>query len=142
MNPNIIYAVVASIAFGVWTVFHQLAADKINNLFGAIIVSITAVIAGLIFLLPRIKTTTLYSNPQGILFAILAGLCALAIDYFALKAYNSGLAVSISGPVIIGGGIAVATLIGFFIGDSITLIKVLGLLMIIIGSGILASITG
>ena len=142
MNPGIIFALVAAIALGVWTVFHQLAADKINYLFGAIIVSLTAVVAGLIFLLPKIKTTTLYSNPKGILFAMLAGLCALAIDYFALKAYGSGLAISVAGPIIIGGSIAIAALIGFFMGESITLMKVLGLLLVIAGSGILASITG
>jgi transporter family protein len=142
MNPGIIFAVVAAIAFGIWIVFHQQAADKINYLFGAIIVSLTAVVLGLVFLLPKIKNTTLYSNPKGILFAALAGVCALAIDYFALKAYGSGLAVSVAGPIIIGGSIAIAAIIGFFLGESITLMKVLGLLLVIVGSGILAAISG
>ena len=142
MQPGIIFAIVAAIAFGIWTVFHQQAADKINYLVGAIIVSLTAVVLGLIFLLPKIKTTTLYSNPKGILFAVLAGVCALAIDYFALKAYGSGLAVSVAGPIIIGGSIAIAAIIGFFLGESLTLMKVLGLLLVIIGSGILAALNG
>ena len=141
MNPGIIFAIIAAIAFGAWTVLHQQAADKINYLFGAIIVSLTAVIVGLIFLLPKIKTTTLFSSPKGILFVVMAGICAFAIDYFALKAYGSGLAISIAGPVIIGGSMAIAVLIGFFLGESITLMKVLGLLFVIIGSGILAAIS-
>ena len=139
MNQGIIFAIIAAIAFGVWTVFHQQAADKINCLFGAIIVSLTAVVLGLAFLLPKIETTTLFSNPKGILFAALAGVCALAIDYFALQAYASGLAISTAGPIIISGSIAIAVLIGFFLGESITLVKVLGLLFVIIGSGILAA---
>jgi transporter family protein len=134
MQPGIIFAIIAAIAFGIWTVFHQQAADKINYLFGAILVSLTAVILGLIFLLPKIKTVKLYSNPKGILFAVLAGVCALAIDYFALKAYGSGLAVSVSGPIIIGGSIAIAAIIGFFLGESITFMKILGLLLVIGGS--------
>ena len=142
MNPGIIFAIITAIAFGIWTVFHQQAADKINYLVGAIIVSLTAVILGLIFLLPKIKTTALYSNPKGILFAVLAGVCALAIDYFALKAYGSGLSVSVAGPIIIGGSIAIAAIIGFFLGESVTLMKVLGLLLVIVGSGILAAISG
>ena len=141
MNQGIIFAVIAAIAFGLWTVFHQQAADKINYLVGAIIVSLTAVIVGLIFLLPNIKTINFFSNPKGILFVVLAGICALAIDYFALKAYGSGLAISIAGPIIIGGSIAVAVSIGFFLGESITLMKVIGLLFIIIGSGILATVS-
>jgi len=142
MNPGIIFAIIAAIAFGIWTVFHQQAADKINYLVGAIIVSLTAVILGLAFLLPKIKTVTFYTNPKGILFAVLAGVCALAIDYFALKAYGSGLAISVAGPIIIGGSIAIAATIGFFLGESITLMKVLGLLLVIVGSGILAALSG
>ena len=134
MHPGIIFAIIAAIAFGIWTVFHQQAADKINYLFGAILVSLTAVVLGLIFLLPKIKTVKLYSNPKGILFAVLAGICALAIDYFALKAYGSGLSVSISGPIIIGGSVAIAAVIGFFLGESITFMKILGLLLVISGS--------
>jgi uncharacterized membrane protein len=91
-------------------------------------------------LITKIRTTILFSDPKGILFAILAGICALAIDYFALKSYGTGLAISVAGPVIISGSIAVAVLIGFFIGESVTFQKIIGLLLIIIGSGILASI--
>ncbi|HLD06107.1 MAG TPA: EamA family transporter [Candidatus Nanoarchaeia archaeon] len=142
MNPGIIFAIIAAITFGLWTVFHQQAADKINYLAGAIIISLTAAVLGLIFLLPRIQTTTLYSNPRGILFAALAGACALAIDYFALKSYGSGLAVSVAGPIIIGGSIAVASIIGFFLGESITLLGILGLVLVIAGSGMLAAMSG
>lgn len=138
MTPGIIFAIIAAVAFGAWTVFHQQAADKIDYLVGAIIISLTAVILGLIILLPRIKSVTLFSNSKGLMFAILAGVCALAIDYFALKSYGTGLAVSIAGPIIIGGSIAVATIIGLFLGESLTLIKLLGLVLVIGGASILA----
>ena len=141
MNPGIIFASIAAIAFGFWTFFHQQAADKINYLLGAIIVSLTAVVLGLIILLPKIKTINFSQIQQeGIIFAIAAGVCALAIDYFALRAYDSGLAISVAGPIIISGSITVAVLIGLFLGESITTIKILGLILVIIGSGILASI--
>ncbi|MBN1645034.1 hypothetical protein JW851_03275 [Candidatus Woesearchaeota archaeon] len=141
MNPGIIFAIIAALAFGVWTVFHERAAGNIHYLFGAIIVSFTAVIAGLILLLPKIKSTTLYTHPKGILFAALAGLCALAIDVFALKAYGSGLSISIGGPVIIGGSVAIAALLGFFLGEAITLLKIIGLILVIAGSGILVALS-
>ena len=142
MHPGIIFATLTAIVFGLWTVFHQQAADKINYLFGAVIVSLTAVIVGLIFLLPKISSTTFYSDPKGLLFVALAGICALGIDFLALKTYGSGLAISIAGPIIIGGSIAVAAIIGLFLGESITTTKILGLLCIIIGSGMLAAFTG
>lgn len=140
MNLGIIYAITAAFAFGFWTVFHQQAADKIHNLFGAIIISLTAVIIGLVFLLPKIKSTTLYTDPKGILFAVLSGVCALLIDYFALKAYGSKLPISIVGPIIISGSIAIATFVGFFLGESVTTMKVFGLFLIIAGSGILSAL--
>ena len=142
MYQGIIFALIAAIAFGIWTVFHKQASSYIDYLFGAIIVSLTAVILGLIFLLPKIKSVTLFTNPKGILFASLAGICALAIDFFALKAYGSGLSISVAGPIIIAGSVAIASLIGFFLGESVTLLKVLGLVLVIIGSGILSAFSG
>ena len=139
MQAGIIFAILGALAFGLWTVFHQQASTYINNLFGAIIVSFTAFMVGLLIFLPNLKSTTLYTNPKGILFAVLAGICALGIDYFALKTYSSGLQVSVGAPIIIGGSIAVASIIGFFLGDSITLLKILGLLLVIGGATILVS---
>ncbi|MBI3384613.1 hypothetical protein HY030_00260 [Candidatus Gottesmanbacteria bacterium] len=69
----------------------------------------------------------------------MAGICALGIDYFALRTYSSGLSISIGGPIIIGGSIAVASVVGFLLGDSLTFLKILGLILIIFGSAILAS---
>ena len=142
MLLGIIFAVLAALASGVWAVSEQLAAKKIDSLVGAIIVSLTAVVLGLIFLLPRIKATQLYSGPKSFLLVMLAGISALAIDYFALKAYSSGLAVSIAGPIIIGGGVAAAAIIGFLMGDSVTWLKLLGILLVVAGSGILAAVVG
>jgi transporter family protein len=142
MHPGIIFAIIAAVAFGFWTVFHQQASAYINYIFGAIIVSLTAVIAGLILLLPKIKTITLYTNPKGIYFLILAGICALAIDFFALKTYGSGLSLSVGGPLIIGGSIAIAALIGFFLGDTISAPKIIGIILVIIGASVLATVSG
>lgn len=138
MTQGIIFAIIAAIAFGAWTVFHQQAADKIDYLVGAIIISFTAAVLGLIILLPRIKSVTLFSNSKGLIFAVLAGVCALAIDYFALKSCGTGLAVSVAGPIIIGGSIAIATIIGLFLGESLTLMKLMGLIFVIGGASILA----
>lgn len=141
MYEGIIFALITALIFGVWTVFHQQASTHINPLFGAIIIATTSLILGLILLLPKIKSTILYTNPKGIVFVVLVGICALAIDVFALKAYSSGLQVSIGGPIIIAGGVAIAAIIGFFLGESITVMKIVGLSFIILGTGILATLS-
>ena len=139
MNIGIIFAIIAALAFGIWTVFHQQATAHVNPLFGAIIVSLTAAILGFLILLPQIGSLTLYTNSKGIIFAVLAGLCALAIDFFALKAYGTGLQISLGGPLIIGGGVAVAAFIGLLMGDSMNIQKIIGLAFTIIGSALLAA---
>lgn len=141
MHQGVIFAIATAIVFGLWTVFHERASAHINNLFGAILVSFTAVILGLIIFLPRIKSTTLYTNPKGIIFAVLAGVCALGIDYFALKTYGTGLPISIGGPIIIGGSVTIASVVGFFLGESITFVKIAGLLLVIAGSALLTIIS-
>lgn len=78
------------------------------------------------------------NNWKGIVFVVLAGIAAFFIDFLALSAYSKGLSVSVGGPIIIGGSIALATIIGFFMGDSISLLKIVALILIISGSGILA----
>lgn len=131
-------AILAAVSFGLWTVFHKIASSYINQIFGAIIVSFVAVIVGLIVLLPRFKHIQLISDWKGIFFVVLAGIAAFIIDFLALSAYSKGLSVSVGGPIIIGGSIALASIIGFFMGESISLLKIVALFLIIGGSGILA----
>ena len=84
----------------------------------------------------------LFTNPKGILLLVFAGICALGIDYFALKAYSSGSPISIIGPIIIAGSIALAAFIGFFLGESVHVMKIVGLILVLIGAGILSAFGG
>ena len=83
----------------------------------------------------------MYTLPKGIYFLIIAGVAAFFIDFLALHAYSKGLPLSIGGPVIIGGSIAIAIIIGFFMGDTITALKALGLCLIVAGTVILVAIS-
>jgi multidrug transporter EmrE-like cation transporter len=82
-----------------------------------------------------------YTDSKGFILLVLAGLCAFGIDFFVLKAYASGLPVTIGGPVIIGGSIAIATIVGFFLGDSVTAQKIIGISLVAIGAVVLARIS-
>ena len=93
--------------------FHKLAAPHINQVFGAIIVSFTAVVFGTVILLPQLKNVQLITNPKGLFFLIFGGIAAFFIDFFALQAYSRGLQITVGGPIIIGGSIAVAAIIDF-----------------------------
>ena len=139
MSP-VLFAVLTAVTFGFWTVFHKLASPHINQVFGAIIVSLSAVILGTIVLIMKFKNVELVSSPKGLYFAVAAGITAFLIDYFALTAYSKGLSINIGGPIIIGGSIAIAALIGFFLGDSVTPQKLLGIGLVLVGAIVLSSI--
>jgi transporter family protein len=70
---------------------------------------------------------------------MLAGLSVLAADVFIIKAYKQGLPVSIGGPIVIGGGIVVVTLAGLLLGERMTVLKAVSILMILCGASILGS---
>lgn len=137
MNP-IIFAVLAAGAFGLWTVFHKLASPYIDQIFGAILVSLVAVIFGLIYFFVQQPHQKLVKDSRGVIFLILAGVSAFFIDYLALKAYSGGLSVAVGGPIIIGGSIGIAVIIGFFMGDQVTIPKLLGIFLLASGAAVLA----
>ena len=135
----LIYAVVAALSLGLWTVFSNKAAGHVNQALGAVIISAVAVVFGLVVFFLQKRTGALVSNKFGLLFILLAGLAAFLLDYATLKAYNGGLGVTVGGPIIIGGSIALAAVIGFFMGETFTWLKLLGILLVIGGSAMLAA---
>jgi uncharacterized membrane protein len=134
----ILYAIIAAVAGGFWSYFQRLASPNVNQLFGALVISITAVIVAATLLLVQSRQIQLYSNPRGIWFLVLAGVAAFSVDYFTLQAYSRGLPVSIGAPIGIAGGIATAVIIGLLIGENFSLMKFAGLLLIAGGGIILA----
>lgn len=140
MNPAL-FALLAAASFGLWTVFHKLASPYVNQIFGAIIVSLTAVIFGTAVFFFKARDVQLFTDSKGMLFIVLAGISAFFIDFFALQAYSRGLSLTIGGPIIIGGSMAIAVVIGFVLGESITLAKILGIALIVGGGAVLAAVS-
>jgi uncharacterized membrane protein len=139
MNSGLIFALFAAVAFGVLPFFHKLASNWIHSIFGAFIVSLAALFSGSMLLLFRIKSITLFTHPKGILFAALGGVSAFLFDVFALKSYSLGLPVSVGGPLIIGISIVVVTVLGFLLGESLVIMKLVGIALVVAGSCILAA---
>lgn len=138
MNQGLGYAVIAASAFGLWTTFQQLAARHVHRLVGAIGISLTAVLLGLVVLVPSRRSIELPASPKGILFTLLAGCCAFAIDYFALKTYSTGIEVSTAAPIIVGGSMVVASIAGLVLGERLGVEKALGIGLVILGATVLS----
>lgn len=138
LNQGILFALFAAVIFGVYSVLQKQASKSVNPLLVAIIISFTAMLLGILLILPSINTN-LFTDYRGIIFAILAGCCALGLAFFAVSAYSSGLQISIVGPIIFGGGVAAAAILGILLGEPISTLKIVGILLAIAGAGILAA---
>ena len=137
----VVFATLASLSMGLWVVFNKLAAGHVNQLLGAILLSVTAVaIGGTVFLLQGPPAARLVTSPKGIIFIALAGAAAFSMDFLGLTAYSRGLPITVGGPIIIGGSIAVATLLGFSLGEPATTIKVIAIVLIVVGAALLARV--
>jgi transporter family protein len=138
MGTGILFAVIAACLQGCLMVFQRLAAPFVDKVAGAILISLTGVLLGLSFLPWRGPAGAWFTNPRAIVLLVAAGGCVLGIDYSVLRAYAAGLPVSIGGPVIIGGSILVTSVAGVVLGEPITLVRVLAISMIAVGSVILS----
>lgn len=58
------FAILAAITFGFWTIFHKLASPYMDQVLGAVIVSLTAVVVGLFFLIPKLKGASLIQDSK------------------------------------------------------------------------------
>ncbi len=137
----VFFAALASLSMGLWVVFNKIAAGYVNQLLGAILLSITAVVVGgTVFLLRGPPAGRLITSPKGILFVALAGVAAFSMDFMGLTAYARGLPITVGGPIIIGGSIAVATLMGFLLGEPMPVSKVVAIAFVVIGAASLARV--
>ncbi len=141
MSARILFVVIGALGTGLWNVFISSAARQVPPLLGAVICELTAVAAGVMMLLPALGPGLPKVSFKAAALCMLAGLSVLAADYFILKAYKQGPAVSVGGPILIGGGILVVTLAGVFLGERMTLLKALSILMILAGASILGGLS-
>ena len=134
------FAMLAGLSMGLWAAFTKLASGSINAAWAAAIVSIAAAAFGIIKLASTGQIAAITSPPPKIfLFLILTGAAAFALDYFGLKAYDTGLPLNVGGPIIIGVGILATALVGaLFMGETVTLAKATGTILILAGAVLLS----
>ena len=141
MSTSILYVIIGALGTGLWNVFISSASRQMHPLLGALITELTAFTAGALIFLPVVSSGFPKVSFKAVGMCMLAGLSVLLADFFILKAYKQGVPISIGGPIIIGGSIIVVTLMGVFLGEKMTLLKALSILMIVSGASILGSLS-
>ena len=141
MSTNILYVIIGALGTGLWNVFISSAARQMHPLLGALITELTAFTADALIFLPVISKGFPKVSLKAVAMCMLAGLSVLLADFFILKAYKQGVQISVGGPIIIGGSIVVVTLMGLFLGEKMTLLKAVSILMIASGASILGGLS-
>jgi drug/metabolite transporter (DMT)-like permease len=134
----IAFAIIAALAAGAYSVLQRVAAPAFNQAFGALAISLTAAFVSAIVLLCTRDNRPFYSEAGMLPWIGLIGIAAFSIDYFSLQAYSRGLSVSIGSPIFIGVSIMTASLAGFALGEAVTLMKLLGIGLIVLGAVIVS----
>ncbi len=141
MPAWLVASILAAIFYGLHNIFTKLAAGKLSDSLGALLLESTAVICILAFYIylsitgKKLTDATL----QGITFSILAGICVGigTILYFFI--FRSKGELSIAGPIILSGGILIMAIAGLsFFREPFTLQKFLGIILSITGLILLA----
>jgi transporter family protein len=135
----VFYAVIAAVAAGFYSYFQRSASPHVNQLFGALVVSAAALSLAALFLVFQLGKVRLFTNPAGTWWLLGAGVAAFSIDYFTLLAYSRGLPISVGAPIGIAGGVATAVVIGLLIGEQLSIAKLAGLVLVVIGSIVLVT---
>ena len=141
MPTSILFVIIGALGTGLWNVFISSASRQMHPLMGALITELTAFTVGALIFLPTIANGFPRVSFKAVGLCMLAGLSVLLADFFILKAYKQGVQISIGGPIIIGGSIVVVALMGLFLGEKMTVVKAVSILMIVCGASILGSLS-
>jgi multidrug transporter EmrE-like cation transporter len=104
------------------------------------VISLTAAFVSAIVLICTRDGRALYTDVSMLPWIGLVGIAAFSIDYFSLQAYSRGLSVSIGSPIFIGISIMTASLAAFALGEAVTLMKLLGIGLIVLGAVIVTAL--
>jgi bacterial/archaeal transporter family protein len=134
----ITFVVIAALAAGSYNVLQRIAAPGIDQAFGALLIALVATAVSLAVLALTRGHRPLYTDPSIFLLIALIGVAAFSVDYFLLQAYSRGLSLSVGSPIFVGISIATATIAGFAIGESMALVKLVGIGLITLGAIVLS----
>lgn len=133
-------AIITACCLGLYNFFIKLASGSIHQVAGAVLLQLVAAAVGGILLL-YIKSTRqeVSISHTGVLYACLAGLSVGVAEILTFYVFTKGAPASVGTPIIVGGSVAVAALLGWLVlREQITLAQVLGVGLIIAGVVLLA----
>ncbi|MBI4600017.1 EamA family transporter [Candidatus Uhrbacteria bacterium] len=136
----LIFALLATTTYGLYNFFTKLSADRLNPSIALIFVGIASFLVGLVSIgISKIFGQPILFSRNALLFPLLAGLFAGVAEIFYLMMFSKGAPLSIGNPLVVGGTVVIAAVLGlFFLREPLNATKIVGIVLTLIGLGILA----
>ena len=141
MSRGVAFILVASVAAGLWSILLSRASRSVHPIVGTGIVELSAVVLVLMVILRQRIDVRSASSVEGIVLLVFCGLCVFTVDYFSLRAYETGLEVSVGAPIIASGAILLPAVVGPLLGEKVSLAKIAGVILIGMGIFVLTRIS-
>lgn len=136
----ILLAILTACFYALYNIFIKQASGHLHEIAGAVILQGVAFALGcgwLIFL--SVKGVPIPVSSRGVLLAVLAGVFVGLAEISSFLVFSRGVAASAGIPIIIGGSVLIAAVIGFlWLKESMSLVRVLGLVLIVGGIWLLS----
>lgn len=128
------YAFFAAASYGIYNFFTRLAGVQVSPAIGLISIGVTNVVMGVIAAsMLRLTGHALTSSPQGIAFAVGAGVFAGIAELAYLRMFASGAELGTGVTIVVGGTIFVGAILGFlFLREAVTPTKLAGIALAIL----------
>lgn len=131
MPTWITYAIIAIMFTAVSDMFRKLAAQELSPYFANVLFQFAAFSTGMTLFLTHRKID---NNPRGILFAVIGGMLVAMFTFFSFRTLAIGPGVSVVMPVLRVGGVSLVAVLGVVVlKDSVSLIKIVGLIFAVTG---------
>ena len=133
-------AIITAFSYGAYNVFIKIASGHINQIVGAVILQIVAaMLGGVLLVILKMTNASLTISQKGVVYAVLAGLFVGLAEITSFFVFSKGVSASVGVPIIIGGSVLVAAMLGlFFLKESLSPMQYLAIALIVAGVGLLA----
>jgi drug/metabolite transporter (DMT)-like permease len=142
MSRGLAFILIASVAAGLWSILLSRASRLVHPILGTGVVESSAVLLVLLVILRQRLEIRGSMSFEGLALLGVCGVCVFAVDYFSLRAYDTGLEVSVGAPIIASGAILLPALVGTVLGERISTAKVVGIVLIGAGTIVLTRLSG
>ena len=131
----LVYAILAAVSFGFYNFFTKVSADKFSpavaNLFIAGF-SFTVAVVSIMYI--KISGQSLIFSKSYIILPIVAGIFAGVAELFYLSMYTKNAPITIGNPLVVGGTIVIAVILGMIIlKEPINATKIAGIVLVLTG---------